>query len=1332
MSAISLKSITGITSITTPAAPDNQITLHTLPNTVERVRITGAGKVGIGTTGSEYALSIREADNNNKFLMLQKNSGQELLQIREDGNNHIIFDGSHASGELHFYTAGSERLRITSGGAVGIGTNNPLSTMALDIVGSIRYSNQSRGASGSASEPSYAFYSDHDSGMYRSSTNQISFATAGTERLRIGSDGTLTKYLNGSTVQAAFGGTGQINGIASIPSMAGSPLVVGRDTGTTRSAHFAGHLQFDSGYGIQGNEFSVYGNGNGLYLNSNVSGDAIIFQTHNGSSVGERFRIYSDGDAKFSSKLGVGVEPVETFDVRTTGSAIALIGSTNASGAYLKLDGDSNGDGSGGDYARLVHDTDGRLYIDNLKSTADIVFRSTSAATERLRIDSSGNVGIDETGTILAKLHVVGGRASGTAYDAAVFAGGQNSTQNSGVKLYLSGCENDPTARGVILESIMSDNSNAHRFSVKVSASSAAPTERFRINHNGTVKLFGNQSNEPGGELGIRYDKTGTTTINIENLSTSSVNNQARLALRTNNGYAYFSYYNQGELYVSNPEANGYFVYYGNTGGGASQRLRINSNGRVSLSGNTTNNAPNVPDGNLHIQDSSAGTVTADADANELILESSGNTGMSILSPGSGESSIYFGNPGTNGQKDGWIKYYHETHSTTANRRALTFRTSGTERFRIDSNGRVGIKEASPYAELDIASSVEDSDTGILSEHGIRLSHVGAADEEVIPITAGFKSAQDRARAGIGFISKTISGSAGSGGAIGFYTRNSADGTALRRADERMRVHENGRVTIGDSDATPAGTYGLFHLYQASNDPYMIIQNGGAGDAGLDLGGISFRNNTNQQTLIKTYQANINTANLHFYTNYNGNLADRFLMESTGTFAIKGNVTDEKIVLSDTSNPYIRFREGSTNRAYVQWNSSDNALGLYNQEDGSVLRIKDGIDFSKDGSTFYNVHHSNNSSDWGENYTNYFVGTASASTSVRDTEKTRFYKVSIDTVRNYAGGNDVRIMRAGVHTDNSIHGMWVGSMDVQIKFRPSYCGNGSNYSRIVHNYHSNTSSVTQGQGGGNIAKIRDYIACGESSRLYVWLRGQLSYQITVNGRPATIYAIDMNDYVTSMDSSVMPSGYDAESRDALSIYFGYQGQSGAGRKLYGNAGGVEAQGNVSATGSKPFKIPHPLVGLSTTKNLVHAAIEGPQCDNIYRGKTTLVAGISTVNIDTNAGMTEGTFATLNRDVQCFTTNETGWTPIKGSVSGNQLTILAQDNSCTDTISWMVVGERQDYNIINNTMTDSEGHLIVEPDFEEIVEPENPGEFASGTSQIDENGVDRTFLEPLSS
>jgi len=151
--------------------------------------------------------------------------------------------------------------------------------------------------------------------------------------------------------------------------------------------------------------------------------------------------------------------------------------------------------------------------------------------------------------------------------------------------------------------------------------------------------------------------------------------------------------------------------------------------------------------------------------------------------------------------------------------------------------------------------------------------------------------------------------------------------------------------------------------------------------------------------------------------------------------------------------------------------------------------------------------------------------------------------------------------------------------------------------------------------------------------------------------------------------------------------------------------------NVNAGGTKNFLIDHPLVGLSTTTRLVHAAIEGPECNTMYRGKVDLVDGTATVNIDTNSRMTEGTFEALNQNVQCFTTNETGWTPIKGSVSGNLLTIIAQDSTCTDTVSWMVVGERKDQNVINSRMTDSEGRLITEitgeydpSQFPEYVEP----------------------------
>ena len=127
-----------------------------------------------------------------------------------------------------------------------------------------------------------------------------------------------------------------------------------------------------------------------------------------------------------------------------------------------------------------------------------------------------------------------------------------------------------------------------------------------------------------------------------------------------------------------------------------------------------------------------------------------------------------------------------------------------------------------------------------------------------------------------------------------------------------------------------------------------------------------------------------------------------------------------------------------------------------------------------------------------------------------------------------------------------------------------------------------------------------------------------------------------------------------------------------------------------------FKIDHPHPTKTATHHLVHSFIEGPQQDLIYRGRATLVNGVATINIDTSAGMTDGTFVLLNRDIQSFTTNETGWDAVKSSVSGNILTITSQDNSSTATISWMVIGERQDDTAKKLGITDDDGYLIVEP------------------------------------
>ena len=135
-------------------------------------------------------------------------------------------------------------------------------------------------------------------------------------------------------------------------------------------------------------------------------------------------------------------------------------------------------------------------------------------------------------------------------------------------------------------------------------------------------------------------------------------------------------------------------------------------------------------------------------------------------------------------------------------------------------------------------------------------------------------------------------------------------------------------------------------------------------------------------------------------------------------------------------------------------------------------------------------------------------------------------------------------------------------------------------------------------------------------------------------------------------------------------------------------------------GSGSFKIKHPLPEKKETQYLVHSFIEGPQADLIYRGYVKLENGKAVVNIDEAARMSEGTFVLLCGNVSCFTSNESDWTPVKGSVSENKLTIEAQDPTSNATVSWMVVGERIDEHMLETTWTDENGRVITEPITEE--------------------------------
>ena len=141
---------------------------------------------------------------------------------------------------------------------------------------------------------------------------------------------------------------------------------------------------------------------------------------------------------------------------------------------------------------------------------------------------------------------------------------------------------------------------------------------------------------------------------------------------------------------------------------------------------------------------------------------------------------------------------------------------------------------------------------------------------------------------------------------------------------------------------------------------------------------------------------------------------------------------------------------------------------------------------------------------------------------------------------------------------------------------------------------------------------------------------------------------------------------------------------------------LDVNGSLNKT-SGTFSIDHPLPSMTDTHKLVHSFVEGPRADLIYRGSAVLDAGTAEVDLDEAAGMTSGTWVLLCRDEQCYTTNETGWHHVRGSVSGSTLTIDCEE-VCNDTVSWMVVACRKDQHMYDTDTlwTDDDGYPIIEP------------------------------------
>ena len=150
----------------------------------ERLRITSAGLVGLGTASPGSELHLQAGDSNCAFKIVNTSGGSGgLIQVNGSDFNFNNLD----SGIMRFYTADTERVRITSDGKMGVGENSPQQRLHVSSTSSTYIQVQNTGDSVNA------YYGvDTASAWAGSSTNHpFKLHTNNTERLRIDTSGRL-------------------------------------------------------------------------------------------------------------------------------------------------------------------------------------------------------------------------------------------------------------------------------------------------------------------------------------------------------------------------------------------------------------------------------------------------------------------------------------------------------------------------------------------------------------------------------------------------------------------------------------------------------------------------------------------------------------------------------------------------------------------------------------------------------------------------------------------------------------------------------------------------------------------------------------------------------------------------------------------------------------------------------------------------------------------------------------------------------------------------------------------------------------------------------------
>ena len=398
-----LVSSSGVTLGTgsTIAAPSaNEITLST--NSAERVRIDSSGNVGIGTDNPIAKLNVHSgttnlaaqivSDDAEVFLAFKDgdSSGNQQVQIGGVGNNFVAYAG------------GNERLRITSGGNIGVAGVTGTDYSLLDGM-VINTANGSAGLlinSSSSSHNAYLGFS-YGSGSSTSHADQYSayIGRVGDNKLILGTNNTIRLNIDSSGRVGIQGDP--TRALLEVRASGGSNTMLtalwGANEGTTTGAlsdntdkavrmgiqHYdtdALPYAFLVGSSTSSANNLTFGGGTSL-MNAATE---IVFRTASNTTTTagtERLRVTSTGQLLLGINNAVASDV--NFQIHGASSGVGpILNMTNDTGDCRIFFGQDNSSGGANAQGQIRY------------NVANNYLAAYSGGAERLRIDSAGRMGL--------------------------------------------------------------------------------------------------------------------------------------------------------------------------------------------------------------------------------------------------------------------------------------------------------------------------------------------------------------------------------------------------------------------------------------------------------------------------------------------------------------------------------------------------------------------------------------------------------------------------------------------------------------------------------------------------------------------------------------------------------------------------------------------------------------------------------------------------------------------------------------------------------------------------------------------------------------------------